>query len=101
MGTQEKIQARVGNVRLIHDPTVPEWARQPEKPKYTPAEVGAQPKGEYIPAPVAAKPGQVLKISAVDENGKPTKWEAETLPTKNDIVDAVLAEIQDGDEVKY
>lgn len=30
------------------DPTVPEWAKQPQKPKYTAAEVGAQPMGDYL-----------------------------------------------------
>ena len=38
------------------DPTVPGWAKEPEKPTYTADEVGAQPKGDYtlkseIPAP--------------------------------------------------
>lgn len=30
------------------DPTVPAWAKQPQKPSYTAAEVGAQPKGNYV-----------------------------------------------------
>ena len=30
------------------DPTVPEWAKAPEKPAYTAEEVGAQPKGNYL-----------------------------------------------------
>lgn len=29
------------------DPTVPEWAKQPDKPSYTAQEVGAQPAGDY------------------------------------------------------
>lgn len=29
------------------DPTVPEWAKQPQKPTYTADEVGAQAKGDY------------------------------------------------------
>lgn len=29
------------------DPTVPAWAKQPEKPTYTPEEIGAQPAGDY------------------------------------------------------
>lgn len=29
------------------DPTVPAWAKQPEKPTYTAEEIGAQPKGDY------------------------------------------------------
>lgn len=31
------------------DPTVPEWAKQPEKPTYTASEVGALPAGTKIP----------------------------------------------------
>lgn len=30
------------------DPTVPVWAKQPQKPRYTAAEVGAQPEGNYV-----------------------------------------------------
>ena len=30
------------------DPTVPDWAKQPEKPTYTPDEIGAQPAGNYL-----------------------------------------------------
>jgi hypothetical protein len=30
------------------DPTVPDWAKQPEKPEYTANEVGAQPAGDYV-----------------------------------------------------
>ena len=29
------------------DPTVPEWAKAPQKPSYTPQEIGAQPAGDY------------------------------------------------------
>lgn len=32
------------------DPTVPEWAKQPEKPTYTASEVGALPVGTKIPS---------------------------------------------------
>lgn len=32
------------------DPTVPEWAKQPEKPTYTAAEVGALPTDTTIPS---------------------------------------------------
>lgn len=32
------------------DPTVPAWAKQPNKPTYTADEVGAQPKGNYLTA---------------------------------------------------
>ena len=32
------------------DPTVPEWAKQPEKPRYTADEVGALPAGTKIPS---------------------------------------------------
>lgn len=32
-----------GGIGKETDPTVPEWAKQPQKPTYTPSEVGAQP----------------------------------------------------------
>lgn len=32
----------------LTDSDVPDWAKQPEKPKYTPEEVGAQPAGNYL-----------------------------------------------------
>ena len=31
---------------------------------------------DYIPAPATAEVGQVIAVKAVDENGKPTEWEA-------------------------
>ncbi len=97
----EKITARADRVLVEKDPTVPAWAKRPQKPVYTAEEVGAQPKGNYIPAPASAAIGQIIKVSAVDKTGKPTKWETETLPTKAEIVSAVLAEIPVGDEVAY
>ncbi len=98
---QEKVTVRAGRVLAERDPTVPAWAKQPKKPTYTAEEVGAQPKGDYVPAPGLAQVGQMLKVSAVDAKGKPTNWEAVSLPTKEEIVDAVLAEIPVGDEVEY
>lgn len=44
----DRAQTGGGSGILIEtDPTVPAWAKQPEKPKYTPEEIGAQPKGDY------------------------------------------------------
>ena len=106
------------------DPTVPAWAKQPEKPTYTAEEVGALPAGTVIPAvpdklpnphkltftgavsaeydgsepvevnipeggsggggipiPDTAEVGQTIVVKAVDENGKPTEWEAADLPS--------------------
>ena len=65
------------------DPTVPEWAKQPEKPTYTAAEVGALPADTVIPempyVPTfmeGAEAGQVLAVKSVDESGKPVEVEA-------------------------
>jgi hypothetical protein len=76
------------------DPTVPEWAKKPQKPTYTAEEVGAQPEGDYIlrdelpeipgggiPIPETAEVGQTIVVKAVDENGKPTEWECAELPS--------------------
>jgi hypothetical protein len=35
------------------DPTVPEWAKQPQKPEYTAAEVGALPSTTTIPTKIS------------------------------------------------
>lgn len=52
-GTEEEFYAKLaeesGEFEEI-DPTVPDWAKQPEKPKYTADEVGALPKDTEIPA---------------------------------------------------
>jgi predicted phosphodiesterase len=39
-----------GGIANETDPTVPDWAKQPEKPKYTASEVGALPDTTKIPA---------------------------------------------------
>ena len=36
--------------------------------------------GDYIPAPATAQIGQTIVVKAVDENGKPTEWEAADVP---------------------
>lgn len=46
------------------DPTVPGWAKQSEKPKYTPEEIGAQPKGDY------ALKGEIPAVLVKSVNGK-------------------------------
>lgn len=38
-----------GGIETETDPTVPEWAKQPEKPSYTASEVGALPADTVIP----------------------------------------------------
>lgn len=52
--TPEEIQNAVDNYLIKNpvqveetDPTVPDWAKEKEKPTYTAEEVGAQPKGDY------------------------------------------------------
>lgn len=92
--TPEQIQQAVDNyldknpVQIEEtDPTVPNWAKQPEKPNYTAEEVGAQPKGDYalksdIPAvPVKSVNGKAgeVKLSASDVGA---------LPANAEIVDA-------------
>ena len=52
--SDEKIAEVVGTYMEAHpinetDPTVPQWAKQPEKPTYTASEVGALPVGTKIP----------------------------------------------------
>lgn len=53
--SDEKIAEAVGTYMEAHpieetDPTVPDWAKQPEKPRYTASDVGALPAGTKIPS---------------------------------------------------
>ena len=58
------------------DPTVPSWAKQPEKPEYTAEEVGAQPKGDY------ATKGEIpTKVSELTNDSGYLKSYTETDPT--------------------
>lgn len=59
-----------GGITKEVDPTVPDWAKQPQKPTYTAADVGA------IPVPKTATVGQTIVVKEVDETGRPTEWEA-------------------------
>jgi hypothetical protein len=73
------------------DPTVPAWAKEPEKPKYTADEVGALPADTKIPdapdlsgyvlSPETAKVGQTIVVKSVDETGQPVEWEAVDFPS--------------------
>lgn len=36
-----------GGISIEYDPTVPSWAKQPQKPTYTPAEIGAASNAEF------------------------------------------------------
>lgn len=66
------------------DPTVPEWAKQPEKPSYTATEVGADKAGSANASLFEAKKYTDNKISALI-NGAP-----ETLDTIYELAEAVL-----------
>lgn len=53
--SDEQVQNAVNNYMATNpieesDPTVPEWAKQPDKPTYTALEVGALPAGTKIPS---------------------------------------------------
>ena len=84
----EEIKEAVGAYMQEHpfeetDPTVPDWAKRPEKPTYTAKDVGALPDNTKIPtktselendsgfldSPPAPKPGKILKIRSVNEDG--------------------------------
>ena len=84
----EEIKEAVGAYMQEHpfeetDPTVPDWAKQPEKPTYTAEEVGALPDNTKIPtktselendsgflvSPPTPEPGKILKIKSVNEDG--------------------------------
>lgn len=42
--------------------------------------------GDYIPVPSTAEVGQTIVVKAVDENGKPTAWEAVDLPNNEKFI---------------
>lgn len=84
----EEIKEAVGAYMQEHpleetDPTVPDWAKQPEKPTYTAEDVGALPDNTKIPtktselendsgfldSPPTPKVGKILKIKSVNEDG--------------------------------
>ena len=91
------------------DPTVPDWAKQPNPPKQPDAlpnphkltfsgAVSAEYDGSKevivkipeggsggIPIPETAEVGQSIVVKAVDENGKPTAWTPVDLPEGGDI----------------
>lgn len=84
----EEIKEAVGAYMQEHpleetDPTVPDWAKQPEKPTYTAEEIGALPDNTKIPtktselendsgfldSPPTPEVGKILKIKSVNEDG--------------------------------
>ena len=48
---------------------------------------------EYIPAPATAEVGQTIVVKAVDENGKPTEWEAADAPSRMSIIKTAMDDI--------
>lgn len=75
------------------DPTVPLWAKQPNKPGYTADEVGAQPKGDYaLKSEIPSVPVQSVngKIGAVqlnaEEVGAASKEEVEKLAEDVELI---------------
>ena len=91
LATEEYVDSAVAEAAIEEtDPTVPDWAKQPEKPTYTPDEIGAQPAGSYLTEDdlsgyatenfVAAKIAEAeLSGGDVDLSGYATK---DDIPTK-------------------
>lgn len=46
LALREDIPSTNGFLSVESDPTVPDWAKEPEKPEYTPAEIGAATHGD-------------------------------------------------------
>ena len=84
----EEIKEAVGAYMQEHpfeetDPTVPDWAKQPEKPTYTAEDVGALPDNTKIPtktselendsgfldSPPTPEVGKILRVKSVNEDG--------------------------------
>lgn len=65
---------------------------------------------ESVPAPATAEVGQVMAVKAVDENGKPTEWEAMditgtgggvTEERVNELIAEALANIPNAEEASF
>ena len=72
-------------IKQESDPTVPEWAKQPNKPQYTAQEVGALPSDTEIPdiSGLATKAELESKADASSLNGKVDKIEGKGLSTED------------------
>ncbi len=55
--------------------------------------------GDYIPVPATAEVGQTIRVSEVDENGKPTAWEAVDFPSGGGETWETIADITTTEEV--
>lgn len=64
-------------------------------PKYIPSGIG-----EGADIDVVATPGQMIVVKSVDENGKPTEWEAIDIPEGGAQADAVQADMAQSDSSK-
>ena len=63
-----------GGIVTETDPTVPSWAKQPQKPTYTAAEVGALPNTTVIPTVPSALPNpQPIVINGISYDGSERK----------------------------
>lgn len=72
-------------IKQESDPTVPEWAKQPNKPQYTAQEVGALPSDTEIPdvSGLATKAELESKADVSSLNGKVDKIEGKGLSTED------------------
>ena len=69
---QTRLVIQWGSDSIVYEET--------DESSYTKTEIDAA-LGDKITAPEAAEVGQTIVVSEVDENGKPTKWEAAELPS--------------------
>ncbi|MBO5842562.1 MAG: hypothetical protein J6R46_06150 [Clostridia bacterium] len=85
------------------DPTVPEWAKQEEKPKYTASEVDALSQDDLQEAVnVALQAAEESGMFNGEDGHTPEKGvDYYTEADKAEMVAAVLAAIPNGDEVAY
>ena len=85
------------------DPTVPAWAKQPEKPSYTAYEVGAL-SAETLPEAINTALAQAKasgEFDGADGNTPVRGKDYWTAADQQSIVDDVLAALPNGDEVSY
>ncbi len=122
----EEIKEAVGAYMQEHpfeetDPTVPDWAKRPEKPTYTAEDVGALPDNTKIPtktseldndsgfltSPPTPEVGKILRVKSVNEDGTfVCEWadggsNVDVRINGESIVQDGVADIPVADGVKY
>ena len=89
-----------GGIAQETDPTVPSWAKQPSKPTYTAAEVGALPNTTKIPAKTSDLTNDSGYVTDSELTAKGYAKQSEVDGLSVEIADLKTL-LVDGNEVEY